>query len=204
MAGGCLLSAAMHAAAATATDSLLLSASICPSASTWLERSGASYPVAPRLNHPPTSRHARTFASCITPSPPRAGRAARERELGDPFVATTPTPSESSAPPRVYRRPIGWRVPLRPVSRSAPAPPLTEESPCVSLRSARQVGATGLEPATFRPPADEFLASTRPGASPASPSFPAADGLDASDVAIGTKVVPRQECREGIALHGKR
>jgi hypothetical protein len=44
----------------------------------------------------------------------------------------------------------------------------------------------------------------RPGASPASVTSPRRDNLDALDVALGTKVVPRRWRGESAALHGKR
>ena len=53
------------------------------------------------------------------------------------------------------------------------------------------IGAAGLEPATYGPPAARQSVSMRPWASPASPSSPGVDDLDASDTAVGTKVVPR-------------
>jgi hypothetical protein len=59
------------------------------------------------------------------------------------------------------------------------------------------VGATGSEPATFRPPAGKQSMSMRPWASPASPSSPQMDDLDRSDDASGTKAVLRR--REGRA-----
>jgi hypothetical protein len=59
------------------------------------------------------------------------------------------------------------------------------------------VGATGFEPATFRPPAGKQSMSMRPWASPASPSSPQMDDLDRSDDASGTKAVLRR--REGRA-----
>jgi hypothetical protein len=55
----------------------------------------------------------------------------------------------------------------------------------------RSVGAARFELATFRPPAGQQSVSMRPWASPASPSSPGVDDLDASDTAVGTKVVLR-------------
>src|SRR4051794_28689730 len=56
----------------------------------------------------------------------------------------------------------------------------------------RLVGAARFELATFRPPAELQSVSMRPGASDASISSTRVDILDALDVAVGTKAVPRQ------------
>jgi hypothetical protein len=54
------------------------------------------------------------------------------------------------------------------------------------------VGATGFEPATFRPPAERLSVSVLPEASRMSYASTSVDDLDRSDVAVGTKVVPRR------------
>ena len=58
--------------------------------------------------------------------------------------------------------------------------------PLLVKRGLGEIGATGFEPATFRPPADERWALMLPGASPTSPGL---DDLDASELAVGTKAV---------------
>jgi hypothetical protein len=53
------------------------------------------------------------------------------------------------------------------------------------------VGAARFELATFRPPAGKQWVSMRPRASRLSYASASVDGLDAWDVAFGTKAVPR-------------
>jgi hypothetical protein len=87
---------------------------------------------------------------------------------------------------------------------SAPTPP-TAHNIEAGQGALRVVGAVGFEPTTFRPPAERIVVSMRPGACPASPSSPAVDILDASDVAVGTKAVP--PCRGaagGLERRGPR
>jgi hypothetical protein len=54
-----------------------------------------------------------------------------------------------------------------------------------------KIGATGFEPATFRPPAEPIQVSMCLGASVVSYVSSAVDDLDTSDHASGTKPVPR-------------
>src|SRR5215207_9853423 len=68
------------------------------------------------------------------------------------------------------------------------------------MRRFSEVGATGFEPATFRPPAERQSVSMCPGASAASYVSRAVDDLDRSDDASGTKAVPRAQVQIGGRL----
>ena len=67
---------------------------------------------------------------------------------------------------------------------------MREEEPSVALRG-HLIGATGFEPATFRPPVDGLGVWMRPGASDASLPSWVVDSLDGLDASVGTTVVPR-------------
>src|SRR4051794_35281592 len=65
----------------------------------------------------------------------------------------------------------------------------------VSCGPPRAIGATGFEPATFRPPAGTQIVSMRPLASRTSHASTVLDDLDVLDVVVGTTLVPRsQDC----------
>src|SRR3954471_16866120 len=82
---------------------------------------------------------------------------------------------------------------------------LREPGPPSRVRDVRLVGATGFEPATFRPPAGKQIVSMRPPASTTSNASTVLDNLDALDVAVGTTGVPREASgRQTLQVVGGR
>ena len=64
-----------------------------------------------------------------------------------------------------------------------------------------EIGATGFEPATARPPAGELGVSMRPLPSPPSPSSPPEHDLDTLDVSVGTTAVLRLSSKDEGRAH---